>query len=466
MKTTILSRGASVDPGSFRDRQGRVFHTRDGVFRNLSVRGLENWNRLQASNLFRRFTAAGKLVPTRQAVHTAAEGWAAVLEHESIPFISYPYEWCFGMLRDAALLHLELLDAALDEDLILQDGSAYNVQWRRTQPVFIDLLSFVPLTPGQPWTGYRQFCELFLYPLLLRAYKGVPFQPWLRGSLEGITAVECSRLMSWRDLFRPGVFTHVYLQAKFQASYAGAPRDLRDDLRGAGFHKELIRHNVRRLSHLIAGLRPKSSISAWTSYESMASYVSEDRERKMRFVQTAVASRRWELVWDLGCNTGQYARLAADHARCVVALDADEQAVAQLYDRLKADGNRSILPLVGNVADLSPNRGWRGLERKGLPERGRPDLILCLALLHHLVIGAGIPLAEVIEWLAGLTDSLVIEFVTREDPMVQALLRHKDDHYADYSLPFFERCLAERFEVTRREVLGSGTRVLYFAKLK
>jgi SAM-dependent methyltransferase len=481
MSTAIDRHDARHNPGSFRDRQGRVFETSDGVFRVLSARGLENWKRLEASHLFRRFTAAGKLVATRQVEpevlwHELPDGdppWAAVLEHEPIPFISYPYEWSFAMLRDAALLHLELLDAALDEDLILQDGSAYNVQWRGSRPVFIDTPSFVPLTPGQPWAGYRQFCELFLHPLLLRAYKGVAFQPWLRGNLEGITAADCNRLMSWRDLIRPGVLTHVFLQAKFQARYADAPHDLRHDLKGAGFHKELIRHNVRRLSRLIEGLRPKRTRSSWAGYEHSASHADEDRERKTRFVQEALATGRWELAWDLGCNTGHFTWLAAKRARYVVALDADEQVIDLLYAGLKADGPGSILPLVGNVADLSPNRGWRGLERKGLPERGQPDLILCLALLHHLVIGCGIPVAEFVEWLATSLrvdpdghSGLLIEFVTRDDPMVQTLLGHKEDLYADYSLPYFERCLADRFEVIRREVLGSGTRVLYFAKRK
>jgi SAM-dependent methyltransferase len=480
MKTSIPSHGASIEPGSFRDRRGRVFHSGDAVYRCLSSKGLEAWKALEASALFRRFVSAGKLAPTRQIdaepgwhqLPACATSWAAVLQHEPIPFISYPYEWCFGMLRDAALLNLELLDAALDEDLILQDGSAYNVQWHGTQPMFIDTLSIVQIVPGQPWPGYRQFCELFLFPLLLQAYKGVPFQPWLRGSLEGITAWECSRLMSWRDLLRPGVFAHVYLQSKLQTRLADTPRDLRAELRGGGFHKDLIRHNVRRLARLIGGLRPKRYASAWAGYDSSASYAGEDQERKTRFIRAAVASRRWKLVWDLGCNTGRYARLAAANADYVVAIDADQASVETLYANLKAEGRRSILPLVGNVADLSPNRGWRGLERKGFQERGRPDLILCLALLHHLVIGAGIPLAEIVDWLAtslraqpGGTSGLLTEFVTRDDPMVQRLLRHKDDQYADYSLPFFERCLAEKFEVVHREVLASGTRILYFAHL-
>jgi hypothetical protein len=395
-----------------------------------------------------------------------AEDWAAVIEHQSIPFVSYPSEWSFGMLSDAALLHLELLEAALDENLILQDATPFNVQWCGAQPVFIDIPSFVALAQGKPWAGYRQFCEQFLYPLMLQAYKGVPFQPWLRGSLEGVPVETMRRLLSWRDLLRPGVLMHVCLQARLQNRYGTIDRDIGHELRDAGFGKELIRANVRRLANLLQRLAPRVSASAWSNYERNSRYSDSDRQRKEAFVCRAVEARRWNLAWDIGCNTGRFARIAAAHARYVLALDADSEVIEQLYQRLRSDRCTTILPLVVNLADPSPNRGWRGLERKALTERGRPDLVLCLALLHHLVLGIGIPLREVVNWLAGLCQHVVVEFVTREDPMAQALLRHKDEQYADYSLSFFEQCFHEHFELLRREVLGSGTRILYHGRVR
>jgi SAM-dependent methyltransferase len=468
----VASPTCTVDPGSFRDRQGRVYHAADRVLRGLSAPGLESWNALERSNLFRRFTDAGKLVRTRQLESTAvpaalaADGWAAVLEHQKIPFVSYPSEWCFGMLRDAALLHLELLDAALDEGLILQDATPFNVQWRGVQPVFIDIPSFVPLAPGQPWVAYRQFCEQFLYPLMLQAYRGVSFQPWLRGGLEGISAADMRGLMSWRDVLRPGVLLHVCIQARLQARFRTTRRDVRGELRDAGFSKELVRANVRRLTRLVRQLTPRFTTSAWSEYERKATYASADRERKEAFVRRVAESREWGLVWDLGCNAGRFARIAARHARCVVALDADAETIETLYRQLQAEGCDRILPLVVDVADPSPNRGWRGRERKALTERGKPDLVLCLALLHHLVLGAGFPLREAVDWLAESCQHLVVEFVTRDDPMAQTLLRHKTEQYADYSLPFFEQCFRERFELLRRETLGSGTRILYHGRAR
>jgi ribosomal protein L11 methylase PrmA len=169
-------------------------------------------------------------------------------------------------------------------------------------------------------------------------------------------------------------------------------------------------------------------------------------------------------VWDIGCNVGVFSRIAAERARYVVAMDGDHVAIDRLYRALKADRVPNILPLVVNIADPSPNLGWRNMERKRIDERGRPDLVLALALIHHVVIGANIPLAEFVQWLFDLGGDLVIEFVTREDPMVATLLRNKEDHYHDYHEDVFERTLAAKFQVVKRQSLGSGTRILYYAQ--
>jgi hypothetical protein len=458
--------GFEFEPGSFRDRSSRVFLQDGRVFRVLSRQAFAEWQSLRTKEFFRKYTAEGTLVATQQLCEQwlggSLDGWAAVLQHELIPFISYAYEWCFGMLRDAALAQLELLSAALEEGMILKDATPYNMQWRGSRPVFIDIPSFVTLRPGAPWIAYRQFCQLYLYPLLLQAYKNVPYHAWLRGSIEGIEPAHMRGLMSGRDLLKPGVLTHVCLHARLQAHYAATPRNLGAELKQAGFHRELIRSNVRGLSRIVKRLRWREQTSEWADYAADNSYTPADRRRKADFVRQVTASRRWPMVWDLGANTGEYARIAAEHADYVVAVDKDPLAIERFYQRLKTDGCTTILPLVGDLADPSVNRGWRGLERKAFTSRARPDLILCLALIHHLAISANIPLRDFIHWLASLGADVVIEFVTRRDPMVEALLRHKDEAHDDYSLEHFERCLAEAFHVQRREELTSGLRVLYY----
>jgi len=453
----------SLEPGSFRDWDSRVFYDDGRVLRALSEDGLADWQALARSKLFADAVAEGKLVETSVA-ETPIDGAAAVLEHERIPFVSYPYEWTFAMLRDAALLQLDLLRRALDENLMLKDSSSYNVQWRGTRPVFIDVGSFERLREGEPWAAYRQFCMLFLNPLLLQAYRGIDFRPWLRGSLAGITPVEARHVLSSRDLFRRGVLTNVALHARLERKHDESSRDVKTELKRAGFKKELIVANVRRLEKLVRGLEWKPGASEWSGYEATTSYDEADAARKEAFVRDVVQAREWGLVWDIGCNEGRHSRIAAENARYVVALDGDAAVVDRLYRKLAAEGEAAILPLAVDVTDPSPALGWHGLERQTLEQRARPDLTLCLAVLHHVSIGSNVPVAEFLSWLAELRTALVIEFPTRDDPRVAALLqRKKDGAHPDYDREPFERALAERFEIIRSEELSSGTRILYHA---
>lgn len=461
-----------IEPGSFRDRTSRVFYSENSVFRALNKQALREWEALSSSKFFSRFIAEGKIIQTRQVeypggVNSAITGnWAAFLQHQQIPFISYPYEWSFGMLRDAALLQIELLLAALDEDMVLKDSSSFNFQWNGTSPVFIDIPSFEKLAPGEPWAGYRQFCQMFLYPLFLQVYRNIPFQPMLRGNIDGIDPALCNNILSVMDLLRPGVFMHVYLQAKMQARYASTQKNIKKDLRTAGFTKNLVKNNVESLQKLIQGLSWKISRSQWSHYVNEHSYTGSDHEIKKSFVRDVISLQSWGLVWDLGCNTGTFSRIAVENAQYVLAMDADQLAIEYFYQELKKEKISKILPLIYNVADPSPNLGWQGAERKSLPERGKPDLILCLALLHHIVISANIPLKEFVDWLASISTSLVIEFVTKEDPMVKTLLRNKEDNYMDYEIEYFENCLSKAFNIIKRNALKCGTRILYFAQAR
>ncbi len=465
---------ATIEPGSFRDPHSRVVEADGAVLRLLSAQGLRDWNALAASELFRGSVAEGKLVGTELEAEGAADlpdglvdGAAAVLRHEVVPFVSYPYEWTFAMLKDAALLQLELLRRALDEDLILKDSSPYNIQWRGAQPVFIDIGSFEALRPGEPWIGYRQFCMLFLYPLLLQAYKGMPFQPWLRGSLDGIEPQECRMLMSFRDLFRAGVLSHVLLHARLERRNADSERDVKGELRKAGFKKELIAANVKRLERLVRGLEWRPGASEWSDYGPRGHYTDADADQKDEFVRRVAAERSLGLAWDLGCNDGRFSRIVAEHARTVVAMDADAAVVDGLYRSLRAGGETSILPLYVDVVDPSPALGWRGGERRTLSDRGTPELTLCLAFIHHVALSGNVPVRDFLDWLRSLETRLVIEFPTTDDPLVRRLLARKQEGtHPDYDRGYFERTLGDLFDVTSTEELSSGTRVLYVAQPK
>ncbi|HKY22629.1 MAG TPA: class I SAM-dependent methyltransferase [Vicinamibacterales bacterium] len=460
----------ALEPGSFRDRTARVFYHDGKIFRGLNETALKEWQALSATSFFRRFSGSGAIVPTQQRdlaslpLSSTGQQWAGVLEHEKLPFVSYPYEWSFEMLRDAALLQLDLVLAGLEEGIGLKDASAYNLQWKGASPVFVDVASFYTRAEGEPWVGYRQFCQMFLYPLLLQAYRDVPFQPWMRGNIDGMDAEVCLNLLSARDYVRAGVLAHVYLQAKAQKAYNATTRDVRKDLTKAGFDKRIIKTNAEGLRALVAGLQWKPKQSTWSDYLKCGHYEASDAEQKREFVRGVAGTRDRSLAWDIGCNVGVFSRILAERTTHVVAMDLDHLAIDKLYLALKAEKVTNILPLVVNVTDPSPNLGWRNMERKRIDERGRPELILALALIHHVVIGGNIPMAEFVQWLRDLGGELVIEFVTRKDPMVVTLLRNKEDHYTDYDEDVFERELAARFRIAKRQPLGSGTRIMYHAQ--
>jgi hypothetical protein len=460
---------AGLEPGSFRDPESRIFYADGDVYRALSKEGLEDFEALAATGLI----DDDRLVRTERAGDVASlrgllvHEPAGVLRHERIPFVSYPYEWTFSMLKDAALVQLDLLLAALADDLVLKDSTPYNVQFKGARPVFVDVGSFERLREGEPWVGYRQFCMLYLYPLVLQSLKGVAFQPWLRGSIDGITPPEMRGLMSFRDRFRRGLFTNVFLHARLEQRYAGRGGEVKSEVKRAGFKKELIVANARKMRKLVERLGWDPPEGVWVAYGERNTYTDDDARRKEEFVREVATSREWPLVWDIGANNGRYSRIAAEGARTVVAVDADQGPVELLYRELRNEGNETILPLTMNLADPSPGLGWRGLERRAMTDRGRPDLVLALALVHHIAISANVPVKEFVGWLAELGSALVIEFPTREDPMVKKLLAPKREGlHPDYELGYFERCLGESFEVERSERLRSGTRVLYFARPK
>lgn len=450
-------------PGSFRDPLNQVFVDDQRVLRGYTTAGVADLDALLESSFFDEAVASRDLVATNRIGTADLDGeWAAVVEHERIAVISYPYEWTFGMLRDAALLQLSLTRRALSEDLITKDATPYNVQFVGAMPVFIDTGSFEVLRRGEPWPGYRQFCQLFLYPLLLRAHRDVPFAPWLRGRTEGITPGEMSNLLSRSQRWRPATFAHVALHARAERRYAASERDVAGELRGAGFGPGLIDSQLKSLTKTVRRLEWKRAASTWSTYSDRSHYTADDLDEKAGFVREVVGQHRRRLVWDLGANDGRFSRIAAEHSDVVVAVDADELVVDRLYRELSAEQNRTIVPLVMDLIDSSPSLGWRGHERTAFFTRSSPDVVLALALVHHLAISGTVPIRQIVEWLADMNAEVVLEVPHENDPMVRRLLRAKRPGlFAHYTRERFDAEVRSVFEVRRSSELASGTRTLY-----
>ncbi len=445
---------AHSDPGSFRDPASHIVLDDDRVLRLLDERGLEGWKALSASSFFASAVADGRVIAATEVDYDQDDA-AGALEHPLLPFISYPYEWTFSMLKDAALLQLELLEEALGDGLTIKDATPYNIQFVDGKPIFIDIGSFEAYTPGEPWIGYRQFTRQFLFPLMLRSWAGLPFQPWLRGSMEGPTASEMKSVLSLSKRMKPAAMMHVSLQARMEERMSGAA--VRNDLKTAGFNADMILANVHKLKSLVGGLDWAGSEEGWVDYDS-CTHVGRDREAKGEFLQSALDRHTPDRVLDLGANDGYFSEIARQHGAIAVAVDGDEPVLDALYRR-----GTTVSIVLTDLTNPSPSQGWAEVERPGLIERANPDLVVAYGLIHHLIYTASIPPSAVVQWLRGFDCEVVVEFVSPGDEMVAKLTANKTEAelHPGRTRPEFEALLASHFETVDTRELGEGVRVLY-----
>jgi hypothetical protein len=457
--------------GSFRDPAARVYSYSNRILRGVDAVTFANFQALTKTGFFGDAIQQGKIVSSRvlgeedpDAAEILAEGWAGILEHERVPLLSYPYEWTFSMLKDAALLHLDLLEKALGEGWVLKDSTPYNIQFVGSSPVFIDLPSFSPRPAGDYWRGYRQFCMSFLYPLMLTAYRRIPFQHLMRSSLDGITPVEAARFFSGLDCFRKGVISHVrfpaLLEGRIATQRARGAEDPQNKARPQS--DAMVLGLVQSMRRIVRALPAVSGASVWSDYTKTHSYDPASFDEKQAFVAKAASRERLGVAWDLGSNTGTFSELIAKSADYVVSMDSDHECVERLYLRLRDRGDKKILPLTMNLANPSPDQGWAGVERLSFDHRIKPDLILGLALIHHICLSNNVPIPAFLDWLVGTGAKLIIEFVDRNDTMVKEMLSRKSETHEDYNLQHFEKELERRYEVILSAPLKEGERKIYY----
>ena len=451
-----------VVAGSFRDPSGFLF-TREGVlYRQVNDVFRNDFDQLTASGLYSDLVESGLLIPHVDTSETPPRPETAfkVIRPERVPFISYPYEWCFGQLKDAALATLEIQRRALDHGLSLRDASAYNIQFRNGKPILIDSLSFEVLEEGAPWVAYRQFCQHFLAPLALMANCDMRLGELLRSNIDGIPLDLASALLPAKTRLRSPLLLHLHSHAKSQQR-SGDKGVSREDVKGR-FSKRAFQGLIESLRSGISGLKWDPQPSAWVDYYSEGdSYEAEALEHKRELVTEYVKSRSPSSVWDLGANTGMFSRIAADNGAFTVSFDVDPSSVETNYREVVRNQEVNLLPLVMDLADPSPALGWANEERMSLADRGPADMALALAVVHHLAIGNNVPLDKVAAYLGTLARDLVIEFVPKSDPKVQLLLASRKDVFPDYEPGSFEAAFEQVFRIERRDPVRGSQRTLY-----
>ena len=459
------------DPGSFRDPLSRVFVGDGKVVRAFTEMGAKDIQAVWEKPFIQKALASGALIEST-IVEPSSVGlsapWTMAMTHPLVPFISYPYEWSFSMLKDAALLQLNITRGALADGIGVKDATPYNVQFIGSSAQFIDAGSFERRRKGDPWYGYRQFCEMFLYPLMMQGYLGVGFQQFMRGAVNGISPDTMRKLLP-ASIRRPrkGRMTHVVLHAAAQNRFANSEVNMKSGAAKAGMNASVLDATLKKLIGVVQKLSLGDKKSTWSEYSERGHYIESSLDEKQRFVRDAVASAPRKQVWDIGCNDGVFSRIAAAHADYVVAMDADPLVVDRLYNALKVEQSKKILPLYVDMSDSGGGIGWRGQERPGIFDRGNPDMVLVLAVIHHLAITFHIPLAAQLDMFRDLTPEMVIEMPHADDPMVQKLLVNKRAGiHDDFNLDEFERLLTERFDIKSKMLLSSGTRTIFHVTRK
>lgn len=466
-----------MDSGSFRDPGSRVYipQSQDdipsSILRGVDDENLQNFKALETEPFYQRLLEEGRVVKTRlcqpgtAAVDGVfADGWSGVLEHETLPFISYAYEWSFAMFRRAALLHLKVLSDALEAGWILKDSTPYNIQFVGTSPIFIDIPSFVPWKEGDPWSAYRQFCCCFLTPLMMRSHLGIDHLPLMRSYLDGIPPIEAAKFFKGFSRFRSGVPSHILFPARVETKLGALERDAvaAKDRSERKVSKRLVFALVENLTRLVKSLDVKIEHTDWSEYDKNNTYNDQAFEEKKRFVETFVTSTKPNCVLDIGCNTGIFSKIASTHADLVIAADGDHDAIQKLFLHETQHSKRNnIIPLVINLANASPDQGWAGRERAAFDSRVKPDGIFVLALVHHIRISANIPMAMFLAWLRSFNCGVVIEFVDRHDEMVVKLLQNKSEKYLDYNREKFEDEIEEIFTIKTRQEIKDSKRIIY-----
>ena len=452
-----------IEQSSFRDKDGFVFYKDEMVYRAIHHSYKENWTSLSTSAFFHDLIKEGKLPSyVEEAVSDFFSNSEVykIIKVQQIPFISYPNEWSFEQLKKAALLTLNIQKKALENNFTLKDASAFNVQFIGSKPIFIDTLSFEKYDEGKPWNAYGQFCRHFLAPLLLSAYGFKNQLALFIDNIDGLPLDMVSQMLPTRSKLNLLAYTHIHLHARFENKHADDKEVKQSQLKISKARSLSI---LQHLEQGIKKLKLPGTSTNWTNYYDTFSYSKKGYGVKKAFVEKGLLQMNQGLCIDLGANTGEFSELAAKNYSYVVACDNDIEVVRTIQSKK----NANVLALRVNLSNPSPAYGWNGEERISFIERSKKaDMILALALIHHICIGNNVPLAKLATYFAGFTKRLIIEFVPKTDVQVKKLLVTKKDNFDDYTYENFANEFAKYFETLDKQSIPDSERVMFLLNRK
>ena len=446
-------------PSSFRDPSGFLFFQDGFIYRQVNRIYKENYDHLIDSGLYKTLVDAELLTPHEEVNIDFAEPDKAykTIKPEQMSFISYPYEWCFSQLKDAALTTLEIQKRALDFGMSLKDCSAYNIQFRGGKPILIDTLSFENYREGKPWVPYKQFCQHFFAPLSLMSYRDIRLNQFLRNYIDGVPLDLASSLLPFRTRFKFSFLSHIHFHAKSQKYFADKTVNTSSSRMSSLSFSGLI----DSLESAIRKLRWQAKGTEWADYYKETNYSSDALQQKKQIVAEFLDKIKPKVVWDLGANVGMFSRIASDKGIQTISFDIDPAAVERNYLKCVRNGESNILPLLLDLTNPTPGIGWENRERMSWLERSPADTVFALALIHHLAISNNLPLNKIAAFLNGICTSLIIEFIPKSDSQVQRLLSIREDIFRDYTQGIFEQEFSKYFKIQNSVKIGDSKRILY-----
>lgn len=446
---------------SFRDPSGYIFTQGETIFRQINKSYQQNYDLLMKSGLYGKLVSLGYLIEHRE-IRSPENSPPAykIIQPQKIPFISYPYEWCFSMLKDAAVLTLTIQKLAMEYGLSLKDASAFNIQFLKGKPILIDTLSFEKYAEGKPWIAYRQFVEHFLGPLALMSMKDIRLSRLTSLFIDGIPVDLASRLLPFRSKLKLSLLLHIHAHSTGQKKFSER-KITGQELKS--FSRRSFLGLIDNLESGVAGLSWNPKGTQWAGYykENGHNYTDSTFKQKAEVIRKFVKLTAPKTVWDMGANTGYFSRVAGETGALVIALDADYGALEKNYLETVKNNEKNILPLFLDLTNPTPAIGWANTERLSILNRGPADLILALALLHHLAISKNIPLKNIASLFSQLTNHLVIEFVPKEDSQVKRLLLNREDIFPDYNKDGFEKAFKDFFQIKKAIPLRQSQRIIY-----
>ncbi len=440
------------DPASYRDPSGYVFHQGGKIFRQINQQGIDDFQKFLTSGLADRLQEEGLLVGFKVSGTTCD---SMTIEAEKIPFVTYPYEWSFSQLREAAIVTLKVNRIALDYGMILKDASAFNITFYRGKALFIDHTSFTAYQPDSLWAAYKQFCTNFAAPLYLMKYCDLRCLDFLKNDINGIALDFASRLLPWYSYFIPQVLFHIHLHGKFDArcsadkNFSGVP----------GMPLERLKRFIDGLMDQICSLSAPDENTLWKKYYQNTSYSGRSFERKKAIVREFCSRRGTGAVLDLGANTGVFSGIAAEFAREVIAAEMDPMAVEQLWNlsRTQFSNINSVrLDLFNPAAGL----GLFNQERSSFFSRCRCDCVLGLALMHHLRVTGNWRIGDIVKLFAKTGKYALVEFVPLEDEQMRQLVRGRREIYSDWTLDNVTEHFRREFPSVLTRTLPDSGRVM------